>query len=159
MDLPNNIRARLVLEVLVNVNDFDDFKEYQLNQAFKNMHTAITSIPSVAADGGAASLPDVAPVTQVLVSEKCALRLKVALIAYHYYASIGGSVIPANMNYTNVLKGFNIEYVSLITLSKETNPSVLLLYKNQTPLKQIESFKYCLYRTYCLHHCPILYVV
>ena len=26
MDLPNNIRARLVLEGLVNVDDFDNFK-------------------------------------------------------------------------------------------------------------------------------------
>ena len=112
------------------------------------MHTDITGITYVAAVGGATAVPDVATVIPVLDSEKCALCLKVAPIAYHYYASIGSAITPVNMNYTNVLKGLNIKYGALITISKDTKPAVL-----------IESFKYFLFCTYCFHHWPLLYVV
>ena len=98
MAIPKNIPARLVLEGLINFNDFNNFKYDQLNQSFKNMCTAIPGIPGVAAAGGAAVVPGVAPVPPVLVSEKCDICLKLALIAYHYYISIGRSINPANMN-------------------------------------------------------------
>ena len=63
------------------------------------------------------------------------------------------------MNYTNVLKEFNIEYEAPITLLKDTKPVITLLYKNQIQLKWIESFKYFPFCTYGLRHCPLLYVV
>ena len=159
MALPNDICARLVLEWLVNIDDLDDFKEDKLNQSFKKIHTSTPGIPGVAATGGAAAVTAVAPVPSVIVSEKCDLRLKVASIAYHYYVFSVLDVTAANRNYTNVLKLFNVEYEYLITLSKDTKPDVSLLYKNQTPIKWIESFKCCLLRTYGLFHCPLLCIV
>ena len=145
--LPNNIRAWLVLEGLVNVDNLDDFKEYQINQAFKNICTSITGITAVGAAGEAAAVPTVSPIPPVLVSAKCALRIKVASIEYHYHVSIGRDITLANMNYTHVLKGLNIEYESLFNLTKDTNPDVPLLYNNQTLIKWIESFKYFLFCT------------
>ena len=78
MSLPNNIRVILGLEGLVNIDNFDYFKEYQLNQALKNMCTAIPGITAVATAGGAAAVPAVAIFPLVLVYAKCALRLKVS---------------------------------------------------------------------------------
>ena len=83
MSIPTNIRTRLFLEGIVNIDDFDDFKEYQLNEAFKNMCTSISGITVIAASGRDAAVLDVAPVPTVIISAKCALRLKVALISYH----------------------------------------------------------------------------
>ena len=83
MSLLDNIRAIIFLEGLVNINNFDCFKKYQLNQAFKNMRTAIPEIPAVSATYGVAVVPAVAPVPPVLVSSNGALRLKVASIANH----------------------------------------------------------------------------
>ena len=62
------------------------------------MRTAIPVIPAVAADGGAAAVPDVAHVLPVLVSTKCDLCLKATSIEYHYYVSIGRVVTPSNMD-------------------------------------------------------------
>ena len=135
MALPNNIRAILVLEGLVNVDKFDDIKESQLNKYFKKTCTDITGIPAVAAAGGAVVFPVVPPVPPVLVSGKCVLCLKVASIVYHYYVSIVRAATPEMMNYTNVLKGFNIEYESLISLYKETKPAVTLLSKKPNTAK------------------------
>ena len=65
----------------------------------------------------------------------CPSCLKVASNAYHYYVSIGRTPSPGNMNYTQVLKSFWIEYEALTTLADEAKPDVPILTKNQTPLR------------------------
>ena len=55
----------------------------------------------------------VAPIQPLLVSARCALRLKVTLIAYHYYTCIGRTPRAANMNYTIVLKDFYMEWKAI----------------------------------------------
>ena len=167
MALSAAVRARLSLEGLTTVGDFSDFKEDQLYAAFKNMRTSIPGVQAVQelrdqADNNiilvhaVAAIPPVAP---TLVSAKCGLRLKIASVAFHYYISIDRDVKASNMNYSNVLKDFHTEYESVIALSDETKPSVPALSKNNSPLKWIESFRDCLFRTYGLRKTPLLYVI
>ena len=165
MGLSVPVRVRLSQEGLTTIDDFADFKKDQLDQAFKNMRTAIPAIPGVPAILDAnnqvqvPAIQGVAAVPPVLVSAKCALRLQVASKGYHYYISVGRTPTPANMNYTNVLKSFFVEYDAITTLAEESKPDVPILHKNQTPLKWIESFKDCLYRTFGIRDCPLSYVV
>ena len=102
MALSNNIHAIIIIEIIFNVKNFDYFKEDQLNEAFNNMLASITGIDDVADDGDATAVTDFSPVPTVLVSAKCALCIKVASIAYHYYILIGRFITTSNMNYTNV---------------------------------------------------------
>ena len=165
MAISEPIRARLASEGLVNVDDFDDFKATQLTQAFKNMRTSIPGVPGIPevrnADGvvTAQAIAPIPAIPPVLVSAKCALRLQVASHAYHYFIDIGREPTPVNMNYTRVLKAFYAEYEAIIKLSDESNPDVPTLQKNQVPIKWIESFKDCLYRTFGIRGCPLLYVI
>ena len=167
MSLTPAVRFRLAQEGLTIVDDFSDFKEDQLDQAFKNMRTSIPAVAGIPAildanNANAVLIPaiqGIAAIPPILVSAKCALRLNVASKAYHYYVSVGRTPSPSNMNYSNVLKSFHIENEALSTLSDESKPDVPLLHKNQTPLKWIESFKDCLFRTYGIRGCPLLYVV
>ena len=159
MGLSAAMRQRLATEGLQTVDDFDDFKEDQLDQAFKNMRTAIPGVPAVVDEDGVIQVPAVAPIAPLLVPARCALRLKVASIAYHYYKDIGRTPTAANMNYSLVLKGFYTEWQAIQTLKNEDRPSVPVLSKHQTPLKWMESFKDCLYRTYGVRSCPISYVI
>ena len=165
MSLTAIVRERLSNEGLTQISDFSDFKEDQLSAAFKNMRTSIPGVAAVAqqvAADGTIIVPAVDAVPALLptlVSAKCALRLKVASIAFHYYESIGRDITPSNMNYTNVLRDFYTEYESVIALSTEMKPSVPVLHKNNTPLKWMESFKDCLFRTYGLRKTPLLYVI
>ena len=171
MALSANVRARLALEGLVNVDDFSDFKEEELKAAFKNMRTAIPGIPGIQAipeqvdvNGiviapAIQAVPPIPPILPCLVSAKCALRLKVASIAWHYYDSIDRVQTPQNMNYTNVLKDFYVEHEMVFQLASEEKPDIPLLHKNTTPLKWIESFKECVYRTYGVRKTPLSYLV
>ena len=159
MALPPNVRRRLQDEGLVLISDFNEFKKDQLEQAFKNMRIPIPGIPAVVNDAGVELVPAVPPIPPCLASARCALRLNIASLAYHYYISIDRTPTPANMNYTQVLKGFYAEWESIIKLSEEDRPKVPMLSKNQTPIQWMESFKDCLYRTYGVRTYPISYVI
>lgn len=165
MALTNQVRERLAQEGLSTVADFADFKADQLDDAYKNMRTSIPGIPGTAqqvdADGTVlvAAVAAIPPIPPVLVSAKCALRLKIASVAYHYYVSINRDPTPQNMNYTQVLKAFYTEYEAVTALAKEDKPDVPILHKNNPPLRWIESFKDCLFRTYGIRKTPLLYVI
>jgi hypothetical protein len=159
MHLSNPTRLRLSQEGLETVNDFADFKKEQLNQAIKNMRTPIPGIPAITDANGVVVTAAIPAVPPCIVSAKCSLRLQVASDAFHYYASIGRQPTPANMNYTNVLRSFYVEWEALIKMSNEAKPSVPVISKHQPPIKWIESFKDCLFRTYGVRNCPILYVI
>ena len=144
--LSDAVRRRLAQEGLVTANDVVDFKEEQLEHAYKNMRTAIPGVPGIAAQLDAngnvivPAVPAIQPIPPVLVSARCRLRLMVASTAYHYYDSIMRDQTPQNMNYSLVLKGFYSEYEAILELAKEDKPDVPVLHKNSTPLKWIESY-------------------
>ena len=129
------------------------------------MHTAIPDVPDIPAQLDAngniqvAAIPAIQPIPPVLVPARCRLRLLVASVAYHYYESIKRDQTPQNMNYTLVLKGFYSEYKAILELAEGDKPDVPVLHKNSAPLKWIESFRDCLYRTYGLRKTLLLYIV
>ena len=171
MNLPVVIRNRLQLEGLATVEDLRDFREDELHQAFKNLRTPIAGVPGIqgipaimnaAGDEEVAAIQAVPPipgVAGVLISAICSKRLKVASVAFHYYESIGRTHTPINMNFSNVLRAFHIEWEALLTLNEEDKVSVPVLSKQVPPLKWIKSFKNHLYNTFGIRKCPLLYVV
>ena len=93
-----------------SIKDFANFKDDQLYQAIKNMRTSIPGVASVLGALDIVMVPGVAPIPSCIVSAKCALRIKVASLAFHYYHAIGRHGFPANMKYTQVLRTFFIEW-------------------------------------------------
>ena len=159
MGLSATERLRLQGEGLVTVDDFIDFKEEQLKDGIKNLCISIPGIPAVLDPTSNVVAPAVPAVPPCLISARCSLRLKVASIAYHYYLDIGRTPTPQGMNYSQVLRGFYTEWEAMKQLSKEDRPDVPALSKQVTPVRWIESFKDCLYRTYGVRSCPISYVI
>ena len=165
MGLPNPARVRLANEGLATVDDFADFKPDQIKDAIKNLRTAIPGVPGMAAimnPDGTVGVPAVAPIPGVpacIISARCALRLKVASIAYHYYIDTDRTPTPQHMNYTNVLRGFYVEWEAIVKQSNEDKPKVPVLSRSQTPVRWIESFKDCLFRTFGVRTCPLAYVI
>ena len=155
MALARRVRNRLAQEGLAEIDDFSDFKEEQLMQAFRNMRTSISGAPEQPRNGRNCGVSAIEATNSNLVYAKCTLRLKVASFAYHYYDSIGREHTPANMHYTRVLKDFYTDYKALLDLKDEDKPDVHILQKHSIPLKWTESFKDCLYRTFGICKCPL----
>lgn len=152
-------RARLAQEGLVNIEDFDDFKSDQLTNAIKNLCTGIPGTPAVLNPDGSVAAPAVPAIPPCLIPARCALRLKVASIAYHYYINTDRTITAANMNYSSVLKGFYVEWEAINEMIQTDPPSVPVLSKHITPIKWMESFKDCLFNTYGVRKCPLSYVI
>ena len=150
---------RLAQEGLTTVDDFADFKEEQLDDAIKNLRVSIPGVAAVLDGAGNVVTPAIPAIPPCLVPARCALRLKVASLAYHYYLDIGRTPSPACMNYSLVLRDFNMQWESIKKLSEENNPDVPMLSKNVTPLKWMESFRDCLLRTFGVRSCPVSYVI
>ena len=153
MALKVNKRQRLSDEGLESIRDFIDFKDDEIAQAIKNMRTTIppvAGVPAVIDANGTvvfAAIPPIPARQGIVISTKCHHRLKVASRAWHYYQSIQRSIRSDGMHFSLVLTDFNLEYEAIIKLSKKDKPDVPKITKTSTPLRWIESFNDCLYRT------------
>lgn len=152
-------RTCLAAEGLTNVNDFADFKEDQIDQAIGNLRVSIPGIPQVLNPDGAIATAAIPPILPCLIPAQCKLRLNIASIAWHYYASIGRVQTPVNMNYTNVLRQFYTEWEALQQLKDEDKPEVPLHSKHITPVRWLKSFKDCASHTFGVRDCPVSYVI
>lgn len=152
-------RARFADEGLATIDDFEDFKEDQIDVAVRNLRTAIPGLPAVLNPDGMIAVAATPPVLPCLVPAKCVLRLKVASIAYHYYQDTARTPTPAHMNYTNVLRSFYNEWEAILKQSQEDKPIVPALSKSQTPVRWMESFKDFLFRSYGVRMTPLSYVI
>ena len=165
MSLSDQARLRVAEEGLEHIRDFMDFKESELSQAFKNIRINIPPIAGTAQvdnPDGTVLFAAIAPIPAkqgVILPAKCIVRLKTASKAYHFYKSIERVPTSVSMNFSVTLKEFNIEFEALIKQSKETKPEVPKITKNVTPLRWVESFMDCLFRTFGIRDCPLLYVV
>ena len=165
MGLTNQARVRLAGEGLATIDDFLDFKPDAITAALKNLRTSVPGIPAVVEvldDQNniiVPAVPAVPPVLPCIIPARCALRLKVASTAYHYYTDTSRTPTPQNMNYTNVLRSFYTEWEAITQQSEEDSPTVPVLSRSQTPIRWLESFKDCLYRTYGVRNCPLSYVI
>ena len=120
---------RLGKEGFEFIKDSADFYDNQLYQAVNNMRTSIPNIATVLCAQDIVVFPRVAPIPVCILSAKCALRLKLASLDFHYYHTICSNRTPANMNYTHVLRTFYIEWEAVIKLSKETKNDVPQMFK------------------------------
>ena len=91
LGLTSNQRAALAAEGLATPDDFQDFKQ-ELQVAFKN--TQLTTPP-------------------VPIPARCTARKLIASVAWNYYRDTGRQPTPANMNFTNVLRDFDVEWKAI----------------------------------------------
>ena len=158
-------RAALATQGLSTVDDFADFGKDELDQALKNMRTAIPGIPEVPAvlNGRGrevtAAIPAVPPVLPVILPARCTHRLIVAAVAWHYYTDTGRAVTAQNMHYNNILKDFYVEWKAIIAMSDVDSHSVPCITKNNPPLRWTDTFKdFCL-NTFGVRKAPLAYVI
>lgn len=152
-------RQRLAGEGLVSVVDFDDFDEDQLDLALKNLRTSIPPVLPTLDGNGNIVAPGIPGIIPCLIPARQIMRLKIASVAFAYYTDIGRIVTPVNMNYTNVLKTFFIEWEALKKLAKEDAPEVPTLSSKNTPIKWIESFLDTMSRTFGVRNTPLTYII
>ena len=165
MALTPDQRASLSTQGLASIDDFAEFGKDELEEAVKNMRTAIPAIPAVAEQRDnnnnviVAAVAAVPPVLPVIMPAKSTFRLMVASIAYAYYTDTSREVTHTNMHYTNVLKSFYVEWKALVAMTKATAPDVPCITRNNPPLKWIDSFTDYCNNVFGVRKTPLAYVI
>jgi hypothetical protein len=165
MGLTDPQRFALASQGLSVVDDFVDFGKDELDQALRNMRTAIPGIPAIAAtvdnDGNIIqeAIPAIPGTPPTIMPAKSAQRLMVASIAWHYYTNTSRSVTNANMHYNNVLKNFHIEWKAISLMAEAPSSDVPCITKTNPPLRWTDTFcDYCL-NTFGVRKTPLAYVI
>ena len=149
------LNVKLYQEGLASVADFIDFKEDELKAAFKNARTGIPGTPMIPAipavmqgnNVAQAAVPAIAGIPRipsVPIPARSITHLLIASVAYHYYVDTGRAVTNTNMQFTNVLRDFHVEWKAIL----QESPTLPMLSKNNPPLKWCESFKNFLYASF-----------
>ena len=166
MGLTEVQRTALAGQGLAILDDFGDFGKDELDQALRNMRTAIPGIAAVPAVHHpttnavvTAAVAAIAGTPPIIMPAKSAQRLNVASIAWHYYTDTSRSVTNTNMHYNNVLKDFYLEWKALTSMAKATPQDVPCITKNNPPLRWTDTFHdYCL-NTFGVRQTPLAYVI
>ena len=117
MSLHNATCDQLIIEGITAVDDLAEFEEEEFKQLVKNLRNP----PEVPDPNNAGQLVRVAP---FVLNAKSLKRLKVSADAARYYNIIGRELTPGNMNWTNVLVKFELQWKSIIEKKKASPPSV-----------------------------------
>ena len=115
------LNVKLYQEGLASVADFIDFKEDELKAAFKNARTGIPGTPMIPAipavmqgnNVAQAAVPAIAGIPRipsVPIPARSITHLLIASVAYHYYVDTGRAVTNTNMQFTNILRDFHVEW-------------------------------------------------
>ena len=110
MGIPHDTVTQLPREGIETINDLQDFDKDSLQQVADNLRRPGGRVPDpnpAAAEG--ATIP-----TPLFISgAKSQKRLLVACDIVRYYDAIGRDISAANMQWTNVMKNFEIQWKAL----------------------------------------------
>jgi hypothetical protein len=148
---------RVIKEGITTFEDLTDFDKKSLERL---PATCKDTVPRIVADRENGIIAE-AEVPGANISSISVQRLIVAMHAAEYYTSITRTMVPANMHYTSVLKGFKVEWDSYQDLKSQDDPSVPLVNDKDNDRKIIRwvpIFIDCLTRTYGVRG-PLAYVL
>ena len=151
MSIPPATVAQLVNEGIQNVEDLEEFGDDEFKQIANNLKSP-PAIPDPANPGAMIRPPP------FVLGAKSLKRLKIAADAVRYYQAIGRDLTAGNMNYTNTLKSFELQWKSLVGRKDEDKPKVPVITKNLKITRWSESFDDFLHRITGARHAPLAYV-
>ena len=152
MSLDLATRNQLVIEGIASLEDLVEFEEDEFRQFVKNLRNP----PEIHDQNNPGQLIRVAP---FVLNAKSLKRLKVAADAARYYNAIGRELTPGNMNWTNVLVKFELQWKSIIEKKKASPPSVPKIIRTLRVTKWSESFINFLNRIIGVRYAPLSYAI
>jgi hypothetical protein len=156
MGIPNETIAQMQAEGITNVRDLADFDKESLQQLADNLRKPGARVPDLnpnAAPG--ATIPTPA----FVFGAKSQKRLFVATDLVKYYDTTGRDYTAANLQWTNVMKNFEIQWKALKVKQTVESPETPKISKAFPVIKWTEAFRDFLYRVIGVRTIPLCYVI
>ncbi|GFH62136.1 hypothetical protein CTEN210_18612 [Chaetoceros tenuissimus] len=159
MRLTADQRARLAQEGLTTIDDFSDFNEDTLDDAFKNMKR---SEPAIAEVRDAANTVITAAVPAIRGEPLQAIqkyRIHTARIAHEYLTTVARPVTPQTMNFNGCLKDFRIEFDAIMKLKEQKAPDMPSITRELQVMQWQPAFVNYLGSVFGVRDIPLAYVI
>ena len=156
MGIPYETIAQMQAEGITNVQDLADFEKESLQQLADNLRKPGGRIP----DPNPNAAPGATiPTPAFVFGAKSQKRLSVATDLIKYYDATGRDYTAANLQWTNVMKDFEIQWKALKVKQREDPPETPKISKALPVIKWTEAFRDFLNRVIGVRTIPLCYVI
>ena len=149
----------LALEGISSVGDLEEFDDDDFDTIMSNLRKPTGMVPNPMAGAGANGIPAMVPQPPFVFGAKSLKRIKIAANAVRYYNTIGRPITNANMHFTNVLKGFNEQWQSLVRKGSDADPDTPCITRSLPIMKWTESFTDFLSQVIGHREIPLSYLI
>ena len=156
MGIPHATVVQMQLEGIAAVADLADFDKDTLQQLADNLRRPGGRIPNP--DPGAAAGATI-PTPPFVFGAKSQKRLQVACDLVRYYNTVGRALTAANIQWTQVMKNFEIQWKALKARKDEEVPDVPKISKALPVIKWTEAFQDFLNRVIGVRMIPLDYCI
>jgi hypothetical protein len=140
MAIPNATVLELVNEGIDTVGDLSEFDKDTIGQIAYNLRRPPAGAPFV-------------------FGAKSQKRLIVACELVRYYETVGRALTAANLQWTTVMKNFEIQWKALMDKKGKDEPETPKISKSLNIMKWSEAFRDILHRCIGVRNVPIVYVI
>jgi hypothetical protein len=156
MGIPHETVIQLQQEGISTVDDLADFDEDSLKQLADNLRRPGGRVPDP--DPGAAPGATI-PTPPFVFGAKSQKRLLVACNLVRYYNTVGRTITAPNMQWTNVMRNFEIQWKALKDRKDADEPDIPKISKALPVIKWTEAFEDYLSRVIGVRTIPLAYVI
>jgi hypothetical protein len=156
MGIPHATIVQLQQEGITTVGDLADFDKTSLQQVADNLRRPGGRVPDP--DPGAAVGATI-PTPSFVFGAKSHKRLLVACDLVRYYETVGRDLTAPNLQWSNVMKNFDIQWKALKDRQDDDDPEVPKVSKSLSIMKWTEAFQDFLSRVVGKRLIPLIYVI
>ena len=157
MGIPHATVVQLAQEGIESVHDLQDFDKDSLQQLADNLRRPGGRVPDP--NPAAAAQGATVPTPPFVFGAKSQKRLLVACDLVRYYDTVGRDLTAGNLQWTHVMKNFEIQWKALKTRKNDENPDVPKITKTLPIIKWTEAFRDFLNRVIGVRIIPLSYVI
>ena len=156
MEIPHAMVIQLQTEGITTIGDLADFEKDSLQQLADNLCCPGGRIPDPSPNAATGATIPTPAFTFGVKSQK---RLLVACNLIQYYNTMGQDLMAANMQWTHVMKNFEIQGTALKDRKKDDDPEVPKITKALPIIKWMEAFQEFLHQIIGVRVIPLVYVI
>jgi hypothetical protein len=156
MGIPNDTVIQLQQEGITTVDDLSDFDKDTMEQIAANLRRPAGRIP----DPNPTAAPGATiPTPSFVFGAKSQKRLITASKLLRYYETVGRNTTVANLQWTPVMRNFEIQWKALEDKKRGDEPEVPKITKALPIIKWTEAFRDYLHRMVGVRTIPLAYVI
>ena len=154
MGFPAQTYAHMATEGITTVDDLVDFDSKTLNQLAENLRKPPGRVP---APGGPAGTT--IPTPAFTFWRQIQKRLATAVDLIKYYDTVGRTVTVANIQWTQVMRNFGIQWKALKDKKEQDDPDVPKITRSLPVIKWSKAFPDFLSQVIRVRNIPLIYAI